>query len=428
MKHLYWFRNDLRIRDNSLLAQAGSDAKNLLAVYCFDPRQFTETAFGFKKTGAYRAHFLWETVKDLRTQLETLHIPLFIYFEHPEDIVPKLIEEHGITKVYFQKEWTSEEKTVADTLQNRLKGKVKVVSDYDQFLYHPEDIPYDTVLQIPKVFTAFRKKCEKYAQVRPESAPLTSFPKDNFIKTYTKLPPLSDLKTEAYTPDSRTAFPFKGGETAARERLHDYFFETQALATYKQTRNGMMGTAYSSKLSAWLANGSISARSVYWAVRKFEKEIVENKDTYWMIFELLWRDFFKYISLKHGNQIFQIGGILEKTYNWKQSDEKRQQWIEGDTPYDFVNAHMKEIAATGWMSNRGRQNVASYWAKECQQDWRIGASYFESMLIDYDVHSNWGNWMYNAGVGNDPRDRIFNIERQASQYDSNYDFRNLWLH
>ena len=88
---------------------------------------------------------------------------------------------------------------------------------------------------------------------------------------------------------------------------------------------------------------------------------------------------------------------------------------------------MKEIAATGFMSNRGRQNVASYFAKEMQQDWRIGASYFESMLIDYDVHSNWGNWMYNSGVGNDPRDRKFNIESQSNRYDPDNKYIQLWL-
>ncbi|WP_273567781.1 FAD-binding domain-containing protein [Maribacter halichondriae] len=104
-----------------------------------------------------------------------------------------------------------------------------------------------------------------------------------------------------------------------------------------------------------------------------------------------------------------------------------KKWIEGTTKEPFVNANMKEIAKTGWMSNRGRQNVASFWAKELEQDWRIGAAYFESLLIDYDVHSNWGNWMYQSGVGNDPRDRNFNIKRQAEMYDANGKFQNLWL-
>ena len=101
--------------------------------------------------------------------------------------------------------------------------------------------------------------------------------------------------------------------------------------------------------------------------------------------------------------------------------------MEGRTREPFVNANMRELAATGWISNRGRQNVASYWSKQLKQDWRIGASWFESQLLDYDVHSNWGNWMYNSGVGNDPRDRVFNIRRQAEQYDSSGKYQRLWL-
>mgnify|MGYP001951331995 CR=1 FL=1 len=103
--------------------------------------------------------------------------------------------------------------------------------------------------------------------------------------------------------------------------------------------------------------------------------------------------------------------------------------LEGKLVYEAfnVNANMIELKETGWMSNRGRQNVASYFAKELLQDWRIGAAYFESMLLDYDVHSNYGNWMYVAGVGNDPRDRKFNTKLQAKRYDENYKYRKLWL-
>ena len=104
-----------------------------------------------------------------------------------------------------------------------------------------------------------------------------------------------------------------------------------------------------------------------------------------------------------------------------------KEWTDGRTADDFVNANMIELKNTGWMSNRGRQNVASYFAKTLKLDWRIGAAYFESMLLDYDVHSNYGNWMYVSGVGNDPRDRIFNLKRQAEMYDHDKRFRNHWL-
>ena len=103
-------------------------------------------------------------------------------------------------------------------------------------------------------------------------------------------------------------------------------------------------------------------------------------------------------------------------------------WINAQTGIDFIDANMLELKLTGFMSNRGRQNIASYLCHYLQLDWRYGAAYFEQQLIDYDVCSNWCNWAYLAGVGNDPRpNRVFNIDKQASDYDANKIFRKLWL-
>mgnify|MGYP003149610193 FL=1 len=73
------------------------------------------------------------------------------------------------------------------------------------------------------------------------------------------------------------------------------------------------------------------------------------------------------------------------------------------------------------MSNRGRQNVASYLIHDLKLDWRLGAAYFEQRLLDYDVASNWGNWAYIAGSGNSG-ERQFNAIKQALNYDANGDF------
>ena len=188
-----------------------------------------------------------------------------------------------------------------------------------------------------------------------------------------------------------------------------------------------MGENYSSKFSPWLANGSLSARQIYWKIKDFEQQFYANQSTYWLFFELIWRDFFKFISLKHENAIFKLEGILNITYNWTENSKFVKEWTDGRTADDFVNANMIELKNTGWMSNRGRQNVASFFAKTLKIDWRIVAAYFESMLLDYDVHSNYGNWMYVSGVGNDPRDRTFNLKRQAEMYDGDKLFRNHWL-
>ncbi|WP_299683166.1 DASH family cryptochrome [uncultured Dokdonia sp.] len=423
---LVWFKNDLRIQDQQSLYNAIAKGNRVITLYCFESSLFKEDIFGFKKTEKYRAQFLLETIKGLKTSLESLNIDLLLYYDNVSHVIPKIIQSYQITDIFLQKEWTQEEEHVVTQVKEHTHN-ITWHESYDQFLFHPDDIPYQTFQEIPNVFTTFRKECEKNISIQPILPSIQQLPVSNRIQNNTKVPTLSVLGLDTFTIDARTAFPFKGGEAHAKKRITHYFWETQKLAYYKKTRNGLVGTDYSSKLSPWLANGSISPRQIYWEVKQFEKEIKKNQDTYWLIFELIWRDYFKYVSFKYGNAIFKRGGILDKEYEWYTNQAALQDWIHGKTPYDFVNANMIELRETGWMSNRGRQNVASYWAKELKQDWRIGAAYFESMLIDYDVHSNYGNWIYNAGVGNDPRDRKFNIKGQAERYDPQRKFRNLWL-
>jgi deoxyribodipyrimidine photo-lyase len=422
--NLVWFRNDLRTTDNAVLAEACVNGNKVVAVYCFDPRHFKVNSFGFKKTEKFRAKFLIESVANLKSQLNILNIDLLIYQELPETVISNLCDSYNVENIYLQKEWTQEEIEIEQCVKSKVRHS-NWHHIHNQFLFHPEDIIFD-IAKTPQVFTVFRKKCEKYLEIREEAiVKKQSF--ENRLENNTTIPNLSDLGFENFEKHPHTAFPFIGGETEAIKRLNDYFFNTKKLAFYKKTRNGLVGIDYSSKFSPWLANGSISARTIYRNVKQFEKDHFKNQSTYWLIFELIWRDYFKYVSMKHGNQIFKLEGILNKDYKWSTNQSHISKWIDGETPSDFINANMIELRETGWMSNRGRQNVASYFAKELELDWRIGASYFEALLIDYDVHSNYGNWMYVAGVGNDPRDRKFNVQLQSKHYDANGKYRKLWL-
>jgi deoxyribodipyrimidine photo-lyase len=148
-----------------------------------------------------------------------------------------------------------------------------------------------------------------------------------------------------------------------------------------------------------------------------------------LIFELIWRDYFHFVALKFGTRIFKNSGIKnDLMHEWKKNKTTFNNWVNGKTGVPFVDANMKELQLTGFMSNRGRQNVASYLINDLGIDWTWGASYFESQLVDYDVCSNWCNWNYIAGVGNDPReDRYFNISTQADKYDKNGEYVKLWL-
>lgn len=423
--NIVWFRNDLRVRDQISLTSALKKDLPVLGVFVFQPKHYQMTMYGFKKTEKFRAKFLLQSVENLKDNLHQLNLPLWVAHQEISQVFEEVNQAYRVENIFYQTEWTSEEKE-EEILVKKFLPETKFNPQYNQFLFHPEDIPFINFNEIPEVFTHFRKNCEKKSKLRIE-IPIPQPQKQNLEIPINEIPQLEDLGFQDFETHPQSAFPFQGGEDQAWQRLDNYFWETKKLQFYKKTRNGLLGTDYSSKFSAWLANGSISAVSIYHQIKSFEKEIKKNQDTYWLIFELIWRDYFKYVSLKHGNKIFQLGGILNRDYNWNFHPKAFQDWTAGKTPEPFVNANMKEIAATGFMSNRGRQNVNSYWAKEWKQDWRVGAAYFEALLIDYDVHSNWGNWMYNSGVGNDPRDRKFNIKTQAERYDKNGKYQQTWL-
>ncbi|WVQ99946.1 hypothetical protein IAU59_007089 [Kwoniella sp. CBS 9459] len=325
------------------------------------------------------------------------------------------------------------------------------------------------------------------ALVKPllDSPPLAGW--SSSISTSSKSAPKELPKLHESSP-----IPFSGCEKAALDRIEDYIGhpgdgdgdgETgkhdekwvggHKARHYKETRNGLMGEGFSTKFSAWLSLGSLSSKEAGWRVGQMlealgrDKEVYKN--VYWIIFELLWRDFFQYTVYKYSltssrqksssnsrtknslnddfhpnSTLFNPDGFSSQidTYpqdarpnvnewhspNLDDKEDAGRRWCEGTTGVPFIDANMRELRETGWMSNRGRQNVASFLTKDLYCDWRIGAEFFEMHLVDYDTCSNWGNWQYQAGVGNDPRSsRQFNPLKQAKDYDADNAYVRLWL-
>lgn len=427
---LVWFRNDLRIGDNEALTRAIQQSQEVIPVYCFDPRQFGPTEFGFPKTGSHRANFLIQSIQSLRTSLKSIQGNLVVLQGKPEEELIKVAEETGAKAIFFSKEVTSEERNVDKSLERTAFSKgIACESFWQSTLYHIDDLPFP-VKQTPEVFTHFRKEVEKQSKVRATlpTPKAINYPAKDLKGKEGEIPELEIWGLGKPEAGSLSWMEVKGGEESALGRLRSYFWEKDLLKVYKETRNGLIGMDYSSKFSPWLALGCISPRTIYEEVKKYERERKKNDSTYWLIFELIWRDYFRFIAKKHGDKIFNIQGIRHQKDSWRRDKAQFQRWVEGLTGVPFVDANMRELKATGFMSNRGRQNVASFLVNDLGIDWTWGASYFESQLIDYDVCSNWGNWMYVGGVGNDPREnRYFNILRQAKNYDKKGEFVRLWI-
>ena len=417
-KAIYWFRNNLRLHDNpSLLKATKEDKKKILPVYIVSNQLHEENKLGFQNCGPFRWNFLAESVLSLKRDLQGIGADLLILEGNPVKLLTNLAKNKEISHIYTSKQTdyneVEEEKEIAK--------RVTLIMEYDQLLFEPNQLPFE-IEKLPFVFTDFRKTVEKNAKPRKEVEEVNKINLLDFDYSSSK-----PLASKVVKLDSRSVFPFRGGENEAWYRLNQYFWESGKLSKYKNTRNGLIGTDYSSKFSPFLAVGSVSPVSIYNEVKKFERQRIKNISTYWLIFELLWREFFKYTSLKYGKRIFSKSGIRNRTHEYSNNLESFNNWINGRTGNDFVDANMIELKNTGFMSNRGRQNVASYLVHDLNVDWRKGASYFESQLIDYDCASNWCNWMYVAGVGNDPRNRKFNTKIQADKYDAKAKYRTQWL-
>lgn len=435
---LYLARSDLRVHDNECLKWAHDNGDHIIPLFSFQPQHFAKTHnFNFPRCAKHRTKFLLETVRDLRSHLKSLGSQLIVRQESIINAVRDVVElcsksSSGVHSIVYQQEVATEETDDERKVNDFCKeNNITVHTLWGSTLYHRDDIPYN-MRSVPDTYTQFRKGVEERFSVRklivmPQSLkPLPPVPSGAKLGD---IPTLTELGFEGSDEaDSRSAFNFSGGESSALKRLKEYLWDTDSIAEYKETRNGLVGGNYSTKFSPWLANGSLSPRYIYHEVKKYENERTANTSTYWCIFELIWRDYFRFVTAKYGSRIFHLSGIKGKDIPWKQDSELIRKWTHGETGVPFVDANMKELLHTGWMSNRGRQNVASFLVKDLQVDWRVGAEWFESLLLDHDVCSNYGNWNYAAGIGNDPRqDRKFNMIKQALDYDVKGEFVKLWL-
>jgi deoxyribodipyrimidine photo-lyase len=401
MKTVLFLNRDLRIQDNKTLFQASEYASELTIVYCMDG--------AYKILSSAQKHFIKESLKDLSNQLRNLKSQLYLWTGEREDCL-EFIGKPDF--VYVSAVYNIRDSLGLKSLENYCKDKsIGFLAVENACLYKLSELPFE-IKDMPVQFTKFRKAIER-EPIKIKKTPVLK-----------ELPPSMKISIPYYEEvkdwflGGVQNFDFKGGEASGQERLRYYLWESEHVQTYKETRNGMLVFDDSTKFSPWLAVGALSASDIMIQLKECEYEKGANESTYWVYFELLWRDFFKFYSLKYQDLVFSQNGISHKKLNFNNQEKLLfENWKTAETQNDFIDANMNELNSTGWMSNRGRQNVASYLAKHLNVDWRRGAEWFAKNLIDYDVESNWGNWAYNSGVGADPRDRVFNIERQQSVYD-----------
>ncbi|KAF3769397.1 blue light photoreceptor protein [Cryphonectria parasitica EP155] len=520
---IYVLRHDLRLSDNPIFHRLASQTDHgfthLLPVYVFPAQQIEvsgfikdgagtspypearSTVYKVWRTGPHRAKFIAQSVWDLKEKLESAGAGLVLRVGNSSDVVADLItgfsrKEEKVGAVWMTKDEGVEECREQKAISAICKEHDAAFKLWTDEKYYVDDRDLSTPIKdIPDVFTTYRKSVEplrsrpRAVLPKPDKGQLPPLPEASCIPPqqppftipteYAEVEeavvsPVRDFLSDmpAFPEGAESAHPFSGGESSAQERLH-HLIKEGLMYSYKETRNGLLGPAFSTKLSAYLAQGCLTARQIHHEMLKYEdgtdvdyehakgfKE-GENEGTAAVRFELLWRDYMRLCTMKFRHRLFRLDGFrgrdekydseaptgatTTKKPKWKTSiaenaladqqpgpDEVAElirRFNNGTTGMGLIDASQRELLHTGYTSNRSRQNVASFLAKHLGIDWRFGAEWYEMLLLDYDVSSNWANWQYVAGVGNDPRGeaRIFNPVKQAFDYDKQGAYVKTWV-
>jgi deoxyribodipyrimidine photo-lyase len=412
---LLWFTCDLRVQDNPLLAKASLEVDALLCVYVVP--SFSRYLKHYSQESQFsqaRIQFLQQSLADVSNSLAKFGQRLFVIEGTPFQVLKELISRQNITHLYCDAFAGYDEQSTVECLTKRY-SELHVIQMNTRMLFNEEQLPFD-IHQLPATFTQFRKKVEEL-KLEHQFALVNQLP---------PTPSIARIHAPFHGATSSGSNVFVGGEHSGNAHCKDYFSHRFA-SHYKQTRNALDDLSATTRFSPWLALGSVSPQRILSLLKNYENQHGANDSTYWIYFELLWREYFYWYARKVGYKLFQLRGVNHSPPLTSFYAQHFKQWIHGTTAYPIVNACMKQLRQTGYISNRGRQLVASCLVNELSTDWRYGAAYFESQLIDYDTASNWGNWQYIAGVGPDPRGgRQFDLAKQTQLYDPDLTFITKW--
>lgn len=385
MKQILWFRRDLRLTDNAILANAKG---RVLPIFIFDKNILDNLPQDDK-----RVTFIYKSVLDLKANLKNIGLDLAIFYGYPNEIF-KSLKSQNFDEVLCSVDFDS----YAIKRDKEIEQIIKLQRYQDSFILNPEEhLKKDGTAY--KVFTPFYNSLEflhKSLAIEIQK-PNQALQKCEF--EYEKIPTLEDLGFKKQTLPSFL--------NANSHEILKLFLEN--IKDYENDRDFFHLDA-TSKMSVFLRFGLISPKEIFNEARK-----VTGSDFF--IRELFWREFYNYILFHFPKSEFE--NFNGKTVKWRNNSTDFQAWCEGKTGVPIIDASMRYLNATGLMHNRLRMVVSSFLCKNLLIDWRLGERYFAQKLLDCEASSNIGSWQWSASTGADavPYFRVFNPYTQSEKFD-----------
>ncbi|NQD69604.1 deoxyribodipyrimidine photolyase [Sphingobacterium shayense] len=383
---LVWFRNDLRVQDNEILAEAVNKADIVIPVYFFDPRYFKTNRLGFQNTGVSRAQFLIETVQAFKHSLQELGADLLAFQGKPEDHIGTLCAKYDVTEVYHHREVAYRETKISELVEAALwEQKINLKHFIGHTLYHKEDLPIP-IKDIPDNFAAFKKKVEKESFVRPAINPIEKIVTHPHIEQ-TQIPTLEDL---GYEKNISTEITLIGGEDNALQTIaHTLSPEYNKIDDYNL-------------VSPYIAIGAVSPAYYY---HKIKEAYTPNKKKKYdrLILRLLWRDYFRFMLKKYPNIFFKNHDLSSDIDN---SALVLHKWLQDEIEHPVIKELKSNMQQTGNLPYAHREILAAYMLQELKINHIAGAKVFEEFFLDYAPATVYGYWLHFTQKGPSLKDNL----------------------
>lgn len=473
-KSVFIFRRDLRIEDNSGLINALELSECVYCIYILD-KGLLSPAYGYssfqlpiqmkylyqKQQIRYNLiRFLKDSLMDLQNQFEELEEPLHgslhkknklekrkstskIQFLHgsPSKIINKLLKlDKEIEAVFVNKDYTPYSKRRDDKIKEACHNNGrKMFLCPDILLNEPEEI-MNSNNQPYKVFFHYYNRARQMPDKEKSTYNQNMFknklcsPSDKLLDKFNIDEKINDLNT--FFSFIKNMFPNDKNDNdddtqfiVGRRKYFDIISEFTGMLEHAEKDKDKKQQLQNSKLSPYIKFGVCSIREVF---SIFQEKFGRDHP---FLRQLYWRDFFTYVGF-HYPRVFSepfqqkyidING--ESKIKWKNDPKHFKLWCNGKTGFPIVDAGMRELNNTGYLSNRHRLITASFLIKDLHIDWRYGERYFALKLVDYDPCVNNGNWQWVASTGCDalPYFRIFNPWLQQKKFDPDCVHIKKWL-
>jgi deoxyribodipyrimidine photo-lyase len=411
MRAIHWFRNDLRLHDNTALSQAVAKALQLVPVFVLDPHLL-------EAAGAPRVGFLLDSLRRLDADLRRRGNRLIVRHGDPVVEIPRLLEQAKAQLLTFNRDYSPYARRRDQNVARRARqAGVEVDDRKDRVVFESDEVRTGSGSAYV-VYTPYRRRwLERLRTTDIDAAGSLRLPTPVDGIDSSDLPALSEGRDELPA----------GGEAAARRRLKS-FLEKDG-PEYDQRRD-LMAAAATSQLSPHLRFGTLSVRECLRAAverRRGDRAVAKGVGKW--IDQLIWRDFYASILAEHPRVLTSPFRAEYNAVEWNRDDQGFAAWREGRTGYPIVDAGMRQLVQTGWMHNRARMIVASFLVKDLLLDWRRGEAFFMKHLVDGDPANNNGGWQWSASTGTDaqPYFRIFNPSSQGERFDPEGEYVRRWV-